>query len=258
MKFAIITDIHLGPKGYHKGILRKINHNIKTLLRNFIEEINNNIKPEFVVVLGDLIEDENEINDKKNIKYVVKLLKKLKYPVYYVTGNHDSQNISENELTRIFNNQLYYSFDVGNYHIIVLFTKSKFNKNTRVSKEQISWLKEDLDKTNKKTIVFSHHSLAAQNLKGNPWFEDSPEYHVVINRRKIRKILEKSNRVIGVFNGHLHWNKKNIHGKIPYFTIQSLVENEDDKGIASETHAIINIVGSKIDVKIKGNYPKEY
>ena len=69
MKFAILTDIHLGPEGYHKGVLRKMNKDVKFFLDDFIKEMNNNVKPEFVVVLGDLIEDDNEASDRNNINY---------------------------------------------------------------------------------------------------------------------------------------------------------------------------------------------
>ena len=95
MKFAILTDIHLGPEGHYKGVLRKMNKDVKIFLDDFVAEMNNNVKPEFVVVLGDLVEDDNEINDKNNIDYIVKLLKKLECPVYCVAGNHDLKNISE-------------------------------------------------------------------------------------------------------------------------------------------------------------------
>lgn len=82
MKFAILTDIHLGPEGLYKGVLRKMNKDVKLFLDNFVTEMNNIVKPEFVVVLGDLVEDDNEINDKNNINYIVKLLKKLECHVY--------------------------------------------------------------------------------------------------------------------------------------------------------------------------------
>jgi len=52
MKFAILTDIHLGPEGYYKGVLRKINKDAKVFLNNFITEMNDNVNPDFVVVLG--------------------------------------------------------------------------------------------------------------------------------------------------------------------------------------------------------------
>jgi DNA repair exonuclease SbcCD nuclease subunit len=36
MKFAILTDIHLGPEGYFKGVLRKANKNVKVYLDEFM------------------------------------------------------------------------------------------------------------------------------------------------------------------------------------------------------------------------------
>jgi hypothetical protein len=49
-----------------------------------------------------------------------------------------------------------------------------------------------------------------------------------------------------------------MHNSIPYFTFQSLVENEDNKGVASEAYAIIDIVKDKVDVEIRGKYPKTF
>jgi 3',5'-cyclic AMP phosphodiesterase CpdA len=102
MKFSILTDIHLGPEGHFNGVLRKMNKDAKIFLDDFVEEMNSNVKPEFTVVLGDLVEDDNEANDKDNIGYIVKLLKKLKAPVHYVAGNHDLRNISEKDLAKLF------------------------------------------------------------------------------------------------------------------------------------------------------------
>jgi 3',5'-cyclic-AMP phosphodiesterase len=259
MKFAIITDIHLGPEGYHNGVLRKINKDVKTLLNNFVHEMNENVNPNFVMVLGDLIEDENPKNDASNVSYIVELFEQLKCPVYYVAGNHDLQNISDAELAALFKiDRLYYSFDQGEYHFVVLFTKSKEHKDAVVSEEQISWLKEDLEKTNKKTMVFTHYTLADQDLTGNHWFEDSPEKCLVPNRNEVRNVLEQSKKVLAVFNGHLHWDNKDTHNNIPYFTIQSLVENEDSQGKPSKTHAIVNVNNSRVDVEIKSINSKEF
>lgn len=259
MKFVILTDIHLGPESYFKGVLRKVNKDVKIYLEEFIEEMNSNVKPEFVAVLGDLVEDDNKENDKNNIVYIVKLLKKLECPVYYVAGNHDLRNISEGELAGLFNqNSLYYSFDSSDFHFIVLFSKDIREESILIADEQKKWLENDLNKTDKKCIVFVHHGLADQNLKGNPWFEGKPWLCLVVNRKEIRNILEQSNKALAVFNGHLHWDKKDIHNSIPYFTVQSLVENEDNKGVASESYAIIDIVKDKVDVEIRGKYPKTF
>ncbi|HRY82279.1 MAG TPA: metallophosphoesterase [Candidatus Moranbacteria bacterium] len=259
MKFAILSDIHLGPEEYYKNVLRKINKNVKIFLDNFVEEINSDIKPNFLVVLGDLIQDENSTKDRNNLIYIIKLLKKINYPVYYVAGNHDLKNISEVKLARLFHQEkLYYSFDSGNFHFVVLFSKrSKDNTHFYISDEQKDWLRNDLDKTDKKCIVFVHYGLADQDLKGNPWFEGRPDRCLILNRKEIRDILFKSGKVISVFNSHLHWDKKDIHDNIPYFTIQSLVENENNKGLASEAYAIVNIKNNKVGVEIKGNYAKK-
>lgn len=259
MKFAILTDIHLGPEGHYKGVLRKMNKDVKIFLDGFVVEMNNNVKPEFVVVLGDLVEDDDETNDKNNIDYIVKLLKKLECPVYYVAGNHDLKNISEDELSNLFNqNNLYYSFDSGSFHFIVLFSRVSKDRGIWIPDEQKTWLQKDINKADKKCVVFVHHGLADQDLTGNPWFEGKPEKCLIANRKEIRNIFSASNKIIGVFNSHLHWDKQDIHDDIPYFTIQSLTENEDDKGIASETHAVVNIDNAKIKVEIKGNYSKKF
>jgi 3',5'-cyclic AMP phosphodiesterase CpdA len=191
MKFALLTDIHLGPEFYFKGILRKVNKDVKIYLEEFIEEMNGNVKPEFVAVLGDLVEDDNKENDENNIVYIVELLKKLEYPVYYVAGNHDLRNIPEGKLAELFNqNSLYYSFDSTDFHFIVLFSKSIEEESVLIAEEQILWLKDDLSKTDKKCIVFVHHGLADQDLKGNPWFEGKPGLCLVANRKEIRSIFE--------------------------------------------------------------------
>ncbi|MBU0980400.1 MAG: metallophosphoesterase [Nanoarchaeota archaeon] len=258
MKFAIITDIHLGPEGHHKGVLRKMNKDVKIYLDNFVKEMNNKIKPEFVVVLGDLIEQDNKIKDKEHINYIVQLLKKLRCTVYYVAGNKDLKNISEEELSKLFHQKsLYYAFDSGRFHFIVLFSKVSEDRTSWVEGEQKIWLQKELDTTNKKCVVFVHHGLADQDLTGNPWFEGMPENCLIANRKDIRNIISTSNKVIAVFNSHLHWDKQHIHDGVPYFSIQSLVENEADKGMASETHAVVNIVNDKVDVEVKGNHPKK-
>ncbi len=259
MKFAILTDIHLGPEGHLRGVLRKMNKDVKKFLDDFVEEMNSSVKPEFVVVLGDLIEDDTAINDKNNINYIVKLLRKLECPVYYVAGNHDLRNLSESELAKLFyQKSLYYSFDLGGFHFITLFSKVLKDRTICIADEQKEWLQQDLNNTNKKCVVFVHHCLADQELKGNPWFEGRPEVCLISNRKEIRNIFSTSKKVIAGFNSHLHWDKQDIHDSIPYFTIQSLVENEDDKGLPSKTHAVVDITNDKVNVEIKGNYPKNF
>lgn len=261
MKFAIITDIHLGPDGFWKGVQRKIGANVVEFVDNFIETMNNEVKPNFVIVLGDLIEDDNPENDKEHMQMLVDKFGKLNCPVYFAAGNHDLKNISEDELMDIFKQKkLFYSFDSDKFHFIVLFSRKIQikGKGFIITDEQIRWLKEELKNIDKDCFIFMHAGLAEQDLSGNPWFEGRPDSCLIMNREEMREILEKSGKVKAVFNSHLHWDKMHIHNSIPYFTIQSLVENEDDKGLPSQAYSIVDVEDGKISVEIRGNYPKNF
>jgi 3',5'-cyclic-AMP phosphodiesterase len=257
MKFAILTDIHLGPTGYYKGVLRKISKDAKRLLEHFVDEMNTTFKPAFVVVLGDLIEDTQQ-DDKQNLTSVLNSLRGLHCPVHFVAGNHDLKHISEDDLAEFFSQrELYYVFDSDNIHYIVLFSQV-IDGRSMIPEEQMRWLVRDLHATTARCVVFVHHGLADQDLAGNPWFEGRPDNCLIANRKEIRDILRTSKKVIAVFNGHLHWNRQDMHDGIPYFTIQSLVENETDKGIASEAYAQVRILADSVRVRVKGKYPKSF
>lgn len=250
----------MGPDGYYNGVRRKIGTNVVEFVNNFIETMNNKVNPDFVIVLGDLIEDDNTENDKEHMQFLIKSFNRLNCKVYFVAGNHDLKNISEDELMDIFNQKLFYSFDSDNLHCIVLFSRKIQIKGAgfTITDDQIEWLKKELNSTKKDCIIFMHASLADQDLTGNPWFEGRPDSCLILNRNKVRSILENSGKVKAVFNSHLHWDKKHLHNSIPYFTIQSLVENENDKGFPSQAYSIINISDNKISVEVKGNYPKKF
>ncbi len=259
MRFVVLSDIHIGPEGYYKGILRRVSKDVKIFLDDFVEDMISNVKPDFIVVLGDLINDVNSLVDKQNIDYIVKLLKKVGCPVYYVVGNHDLKNISDVEFLNLLGHgSLYYSFDVGDYHFVVLYSVVLDDQTIVVPEEQVKWLRRNLNETDKQSIVFVHHGLAEHNLHGNPWFEGKPKNCLIANREEVRDVLSESNKVVASFNGHLHWNRYHVHDNIPYFTIQSFTENEDNKGIASEAYAVVDVEDDKISVDVKGNYPKKF
>ncbi|MFA6073186.1 MAG: metallophosphoesterase [Candidatus Woesearchaeota archaeon] len=255
MKFAVISDIHLGLEKQNTDV--PTDKEIESYLNEFVQDMNNNVHPQFVLNLGDLIEDHNKIDDARSIQKVIKIFNKLNCSTYYAAGNHDLKNISEEKLAKLFNQKdLYYSFDSNNYHFIVLYSKDLENKNIIIPNEQKEWLKKDLNKTKKQTIVFVHHGLANQDLTGNPWFDGTPERCLISNRAEIRNIFLESNKIISVFNGHAHWDKQDIADNISYFTIQSLSDTKEQEGTKSKTYAIVEIDDDKLTVKIKGTHPK--
>jgi len=243
----------MGPEGHFRGVTRKLGAYSGELIEEFVQQMNSSVHPRFVIQLGDAIEDENCSSDRANYREVIKLLDKLACPVYHVAGNHDLTNLSESELKRMLSyGRLWYSFDAKDWHFIVLLSKQLNRKVIRIGDHQQRWLKDDLKTTNKRTVVLVHHSLADQNLMGNFWFEDNPEECLISNRKQIRKILESSNKVIAVFNGHVHWTRLDVHNSIPYFTVQSLVENTRNNGKPSNSYAIVQIGPDYLKVRVSG------
>ena len=81
-----------------------------------------------------------------------------------------------------------------------------------------------------------------------------------MERRRLRRIIETSKKVIAVFNGHLHWNHFDLCGGIPYVTVQSLIENldEDAPGRPAAAHAVCRLSDKRLIVEIAGNDPARY
>lgn len=259
MRFAIISDIHFGSEELLKGFGIKLKKRTLPLLNEFISNINQDTKVRFIMQLGDLITADNPNQDKKNLSLILSCFNRLNAPVYHAFGNHDDFHLFEEGLKNISGyKKLYYSFDIKDYHCIVLFSKVVKRSKINISKEQIEWLKEELNETNKKTLVFVHHSLADEDLKNHTWFKNRLNFCLIQNREEVRNIIEGSGKVIAVFTSHLHWNRPNIHNSIPYFTLQSMVEDIDRKGLLSNSYTIIDINEKLIKVDIRGNEHKKF
>lgn len=104
MQFSIISDTHIGPldRGFNKGVQRKLSNLSEKLLQEYINQMNNVVKPDFVVNLGDIIEDISDKNiDITNYKNGIKMLQKLSMPIYHVIGNHDLRTLTEQDIENI-------------------------------------------------------------------------------------------------------------------------------------------------------------
>src|SRR3989338_9586013 len=178
MKIAILNDTHVGPPntGHVKGVQRKLISQSERLIKEFVERMNNAEHPEFVVNLGDSIEDVNNRDiDIQYLKKTIALLFPLKMPTYFLIGNHDVRTLSEKEIAEMLvYEKMYYSFDHKSFHFIVLsfemtgnHTKVLSDITAEIPTQQIEWLKADLSKTNKPVVVFIHYGLAEDDMKGN-------------------------------------------------------------------------------------------
>jgi len=118
--------------------------------------------------------------------------------------------LTQEEIAKILDyKKMYYSFDHDEYHFIVLsfemtedYTHDLAAISAKIPENQLEWLKHDLLKTNKLSIIFVHYGLADDDMKGNFWFNKDPQYAMMTNRKQVRRILEESKKVIAVISAH--------------------------------------------------------
>ena len=187
--------------GYAKPIQRPIRFAVigdrtgeaqPNIYEQIIAEIEQ-IKPDFVLTVGDMIEgpakDTVEINSRW--QEYQSLIKKLSMPVYYVPGNNDIWDNTSYIFYERYVGKPYYSFDKYGIHFVMLDV-SRWDASKDIPKDQISWLINDLKKNQKAsyTFVFYHKPFWADEIaQGKP-----DTLHQ----------LFKNFGVDAVFNGHTH------------------------------------------------------
>ncbi len=258
MRFALIADIHNGPVATHRGVEQKLGSYAEELLAGFVEEMDSEFHPEFVVQLGDAIEDADPLADSAHYASAMALLDGLDAPYHNVIGNHDRARIPEGELLGLAGiERAYYSFTYGAYRFIVLDTALDAACRPMVSPEQLPWFERELSSSDADTVVLSHACLADQDLAGNVWFSGREERALVGNRAEVREALRLGN-VRAAFCGHVHWNRMDVHDGIPYFSLQSLVENVNGDGVPAGAYALVEVDEDSVSVRIRGTEPVEY
>jgi Icc protein len=262
LTLGIVTDLHFGPEARFGGKLRKMTHQAGDLARDFVRRMNDQVRPDLVVNLGDDIEDESREADLIRYGECQAILRVARAPLVNVAGNHDLIHLNRDDLCQFWQRggPLYYSFDQGGWHFVVLHTIERQDVEIRVPETQLEWLRADLARGHANAIVLMHHSASEQLLDDSRWWPGRAHLALVKERADLRRIFGESGCVRAVFNGHLHWNHLDVIGDIPYVTIQSLIENLDDDapGRAAASHAVVRLMERRIIVRVHGNDPARY
>lgn len=256
MRFALISDVHLGPPASHQGKLRKLTHLSQELLTAFVRRMRDELNPDLIINLGDVLEDESTELDRERYARFVALLREIGKPVLHVAGNHDTINLTPAELCRLWGTTdgVTYSRDIDGTHFTVLRTVEHRGQRVELPEAQLRWLEQDLAATSLPTVVLMHHPASEMRLEGNRWFEKRPHLCRVVERRAVREIIERSGKVLAVFNGHVHWNHLDIIAGIPYVTLQSLSENLDDDapGRPAAAYAVCDLDDRRLVITVYG------
>jgi len=262
MRFALISDEHFGPTAYFQGKLRKLTAEAGKLCEAFVTRMNDEVRPDLVVNLGDVIEDESRTADLAHYGEFVAILSKLRCPILHVAGNHDQVNLSDDDLRKLWNHQgdLHYSRDIGGVHFSVLRTIEVTDVAIHLPEAQLEWLRADLAQSALPSVVLMHHPASEMRLDGNRWFEKRPHLCRVVERGALREVIEQSGKVLAVFNGHVHWNHLDVIRGIPYVTLQSLIENldEDAPGRVAAAYAVCDLDERRLVVNVYGAETARY
>lgn len=262
LKIGFVTDLHFGPQAFHEGKLRKLTHHAADLTRGVVVKMNEEVKPQLFVNLGDDIEDESRDADLARYMECQDILRAAKAELINVAGNHDTIHLTREDLTKIWRHTgpLFYSFDRHGFHLIVLHTLERKDIEVRVPHAQLEWLKDDLARTRLPCIVLMHHSASEQDLSDSFWFRGLSHLALVRERRELRELLEESKKVRVVFNGHVHRNHLDVIGGIPYVTFQSLIENldEDAPGRPAAAYGVATIDDQRTTIRVYGHDPARY
>jgi predicted MPP superfamily phosphohydrolase len=220
-KFIHASDTHLSEASLNRT------QRLKTL--------SDSLKPEFVLVTGDLIKDAlrvPEIEAAALYEMYIRETKKFTMPVWSTTGNHEIFGIErqtslvskKNPLygKKMFHHYLgpnYYSFNYGGIHFIALddIDFEDLWYYGHVDSVQVEWLKKDLAAvpSTVPVITFAHMPMFSGGLSLSNFEEEGPGRslerqsgklhfrHVVSNAQELVAILQTHPYPISLA-GHFH------------------------------------------------------
>ena len=234
LKFGLVTDLHYADKP------AKGTRHYRQTLGKFQEAATQIQKeqPEFVVELGDFIDAADSVEtEQRYLNAINREFAAVCEDRHYVLGNHCVDTLHKQEfLGAVEQERSYYSFDRGSFHFVVLdscfrsdgqpYGRKNFKwTDANIPDSEIEWLTSDLEATDKHVIVFAHQRL------------DVSKNHAVKNSAVIRKVLERSGKVLAVFQGHSHKNELQDIGGIHYCTLVAMVEGS---GVDNNGYSILS------------------
>jgi predicted phosphodiesterase len=237
LKIGLVTDVHyadvapLRTRFYRQSIAK---------LREGVERFDA-LQVDFIMQLGDLIDSDAPVQAAVSaLQKIEAEFARFKGDCFYVFGNHDVLMLSKEEFLQHYGastKDTFYSFDRGPFHFIVLdacfredgqpYDRGNFEwTDTDIPTAQRDWLRNDLNNAKKMSIVFVHQRL------------DVKKRYDVKSASAVRQILEKSGRVLAVFQGHSHHNDYQEIGGIHYCTLRAVVEGS---GEANNSYGLLNL-----------------
>jgi 3',5'-cyclic AMP phosphodiesterase CpdA len=198
-------------------------HDVETF-KLAVEHINK-LKPDFVVICGDLInttEDDQAFADFNTVKAGFEM------PCYCVAGNHDVGNSPTVELLeryRALVGKDYYAFEHKGYVFVMVNTQLWKAPVEGESARHDAWFAKTLQAASEKgapVFVVGHYPLYLAE-------PDEPEeyFNLPVTKRKELLALFEQHGVVAVLSGHVHRNIVNSYRGIQFVSSDTTSRNFD-------------------------------
>lgn len=226
MKLGIFTDSHFSSaeitdgNRYNSKSLEKI----KEAYKYFLEE-----KCDCVICLGDLTDSEKEHAEEiDNLKKISDIFKNYPFETYVLMGNHDAFSFDVDEFYSVLGEQYRPRNKYSNSKNLIFFDGCYFKNGEHYKPKNSDWTYTDtydseIDKLASTLKGITGDAYVFMHLNSDPTILED---YRVFNDSKIRKILENSNKVKTVFQGHYHAGKRSELNGIHYVTFPAMCENE--------------------------------
>jgi len=213
--FVQMCDTQLGMGGYE--------HDVK-MFELAVKQINT-LKPDFVVICGDLI---NETNDDQAFVDFKRIRDGFDMPCYSAPGNHDVGNeptIALLDRYRKIMGDDYFAVDHKGYTFIIVNTQLWKAPVADETEKQDAWLRETLAAAVEKdspVFIAGHYPLFLSDpTEKEQYFNLPPDTRATLLR------LFLSHKVVGVLTGHTHRIVENTYEGMQLITSGTTSKNFD-------------------------------
>ncbi|MAS37789.1 MAG: hypothetical protein CL610_27585 [Anaerolineaceae bacterium] len=174
---------------------------------------------DFILHTGDVMTDPLTSDEYALARDV---LGQLRWPVYYLSGNHDRaqaiQQVLMNRPPALITPALNYEFDVNGVQVVCLDSSipDPTTHHGYISPEQLAWADQRFAANDDRPLVVGvHHHPLPLNV---PWLDKI----VMTNGTDLHRILVKArHRLRGVFYGHIHENVVTVRDGVNYYSALS-------------------------------------
>lgn len=236
LRAGLMTDLHYADKEptktrFYREALAKLDEAV---------EVMNREKPALVIELGDFIDQADSVEREIEwLKTMESHFAQLSMPRHYVLGNHCVGTLTKQEFAAHTKGPGgHAAFEENGVTFLILdacfredgtpYERKNFNwQDANLPKVELAWLEASLAKAGGPVVVFAHQRL------------DMDKAHAVRNAAEVRALLEKSGKVLAVFQGHSHKNDYQQIAGIHYTTLVAMVEGS---GMENNGYSMLDIM----------------